>query len=235
MEIKDIIKKLRLMKTFPKVEVRMCGDSECKESFNYFTRHHSKYKIIQNKKWGVAMLKLPDTFEEYKGGKSKQMLRKKRNRAIAKGYTVKTISPLDHLEEIMTIHRSTGERQGRPMDEKYLHKEKVEKFFLPIPFIHGVFDQNGTLQAYGHFPCCGEVFFFNRLLGHQSHLDNGVMYLLISEVIREMIEGNKRNDKPLWAMYDTFLGASEGLRYFKDRLGFSPYNVKWVWESRGDI
>ena len=33
-----------------------------------------------------------------------------------------------------------------------------------------------------------------------------------------------------YIMYDTFYGGSVGLRKFKTKLGYSPYNVKWVWD-----
>lgn len=229
MQISEMIGKIRLMNSFQKIEVRMNGDTECKEAFDYFTMPHLKYKIIQNKKWGVAMLELPETFDDYTNGQNKQMLRRKRKRALIKGYTFCRFSPLDRLDEIMEINRSMITRQSQPMDQDYLDEKRVSEFFLDIPAIYGVFDQKGALQAYVHTSICGEVFFFNRLLGHAAHLNNGIMYLLISEVIREMIEHKKSQSTPLWAMYDTFLGASEGLRFFKERLGFKPYNVKWIW------
>ena len=39
----------------------------------------------------------------------------------------------------------------------------------------------------------------------------------------------KTERSPRWLMYDTLLGASEGMRYFKDAMGFSPYWVRWKW------
>lgn len=231
MQIREIIEKIRLMNSFPKIMVRMSGGPECKESFDYFTRPHLKYKVIQNKKWGIAMLELPNTFEEYLRSPNKQLLRRKRKRALANEFTFNSLKPLDHLNEIIAINMSTDTRQGRPMDLEYVNADEVQDFFKTIPEIFGIFDQKGTLQAYAHILICGEMFFFNRLLGHTAHLNNGIMYFLISEIFREMIEQKRSRGTPLWAMYDTFLGASEGLSYFKERLGFQPYNVKWIWEK----
>jgi len=45
-----------------------------------------------------------------------------------------------------------------------------------------------------------------------------------------MIEHTTKHEVPLWGMYDTFFGASSGLRYFKERLGFRPYKVRWIWD-----
>lgn len=229
--INKIIKKIRLMSSFPKVEINISGGPDSLREYKDLTRPHPKYKIIQRKKWGVALLEIPDTFEEYTTGKSKELLRRKRKRALSKGYTFKSFAPQDQLEQIMIINQSMVIRQGRPMDPDYLLIEKVQEFFSGISEIYGVFDKANTLQAYGHIPIYGDVFLFNRLLGHEEHLNNGVMYLLISEVVFEMIEQKRTRGKPLWGMYDTFLGAPEGLWYFKERLGFKPYNVNWVCEK----
>jgi hypothetical protein len=34
-------------------------------------------------------------------------------------------------------------------------------------------------------------------------------------------------------MYDTYIGAGAGMRTFKERCGFQPYRVKWVWTPDG--
>jgi hypothetical protein len=73
---------------------------------------------------------------------------------------------------------------------------------------------------------------FSRLLGHSDHLKNGVMYYLVTEVIREMIGRKTQQGAPLWSMYDMMFGASDGLRFFKELLGFKPYKVRWVWVDR---
>jgi hypothetical protein len=31
-----------------------------------------------------------------------------------------------------------------------------------------------------------------------------------------------------YIMYDTFFGATRGMRMFKQKLGFKPYRVKWL-------
>ena len=58
------------------------------------------------------------------------------------------------------------------------------------------------------------------------------MYLLVSEVVRACIESRTAPGSPLWLMYDTFWGASRGLAFFKERLGFRPYTVAWHWVDR---
>jgi hypothetical protein len=46
------------------------------------------------------------------------------------------------------------------------------------------------------------------------------------------IEGRRPDGTPHWAMYDTFWGATKGLAYFKERVGFRQYTVDWVWVDR---
>ena len=48
-----------------------------------------------------------------------------------------------------------------------------------------------------------------------------------------MIDHRADQGTPRWAMYDTFFGSDEGLRFFKERLGFRPYRVTWTWEPPG--
>jgi hypothetical protein len=56
-------------------------------------------------------------------------------------------------------------------------------------------------------------------MGHGEHLRFGIMYYLFWWLMK--------NCKG-YTMYDTFLGNSEGLTYFKKKLGFREYNVNWT-------
>jgi hypothetical protein len=55
------------------------------------------------------------------------------------------------------------------------------------------------------------------------------MYLLMTEVINSLIEERHAGSGPRWLMYDMMLGASAGLRYYKERMGFKAYIVNWRW------
>ena len=67
----------------------------------------------------------------------------------------------------------------------------------------------------------------SRLLGHAKFLGDGIMYLLFSEIVKDVIHKKVLLGNPKYIMYDTVLGASSGLRFFKERLGFLPFKVKW--------
>lgn len=218
---------IKEMFSLPEVTINMWG--ECYEQYRYFTSPHPKYKLIQNKKWGVALLQLPDTYDEFMRGKARQALRTNSKNAVKNGFSFVRFSPAEHLDEILEINSSLNERQGRAMDSSYLSKDALLEFIHDEPEIYGVLNRHNELKAYTHILICGDVMIFSRLLGHGEDLDKGVMYLLIGEVMREMIAYRNLHGYPSWAMYDTFFGASPGLKYFKERLGFKPYKVKWAW------
>lgn len=229
MNLQELLRLPKQVYELPEVTVRLSGDAGCKRMYEFFTRLHPRYKLIQHKRWGVALLLLPDTFEQYLKGTEKQALRTNRRRALDVGLSFKSFNAAEHLEEILAINLSLESRQGARMLSEYVSLDAVRKYFASRPSIYGVFDANGVLKAYAETPICGEAFVLNRLLGHGEELEKGIMYLLVSEVIREMIERKAKQTAPLWGMYDTFFGASPGLRYFKERLGFKPCKVRWVW------
>ena len=55
--------------------------------------------------------------------------------------------------------------------------------------------------------------------------------ILSAEQIRELVERKQTDGRPTWFMYDTYFGASAGLRQFKQWVGFAPYRVSWSWRS----
>jgi len=213
----------------PSVNICLWGDSLSRTYYEYFTRPHSRYKIIQNKRWGAGLLKLPDSFDLYLKGKEKEYLRRKRNHALRLGYTFASFTAVGRVDEILAINASMPVRQGKIMHADYLDPIKVRAFVEGAGSLYGVFDREDLLKGYAFAPVIGDVFVYSRLLGHENDLEAGVMYLLVSEVIREMVARKNQAGYPLWAMYDTFFGASAGLRYFKGKLGFAPHNVKWNW------
>jgi len=87
----------------------------------------------------------------------------------------------------------------------------------------------GIVVAYALVPNLGDLWLVDYVLGHGDHLNSGIMYLLMANVIEEKFELAKTTGNPKWIMYDTWLGARPGLRQFKAVLGFSPYWVRWRW------
>lgn len=224
---RGVLEALRL----PEVAIELGGDPACRPIFDAFTRSHPRFRVIQSKRYGVALAPVPEGFHRYLAGRQRQALRTNRKRALDRGFTFSRIDPMAHLEEILAINRSAAERQGRPMPASYLELDDLRRSFSVAPRVFGVLDRGGALRAYLDLRVCGEVAILGRLLGHAEVLDEGVMYLLVSEGVREASELRAADGSPRWLMYDTWYGGLPGIRYFKERLGFAPYRVRWTWSS----
>jgi hypothetical protein len=212
----------------PRVTIEMYGGDQARAVFDAYTRPHPRFKVTAAKRWGVALLRLPDTFDGYLS--TSRALRKNRRHAERSGYRYALVQPLEHLHEIVDINRSAPLRQGRPMP--LVDLEWATRTIGAWDEIHAVLDPEGRLCAYATVHRLGDAFAFSSLIGHADHLRNGVMYLLVSEAVRTCIERRQADGSPMWLMADTFWGASDGLAYFKERAGFHPYTVRWVWVDR---
>lgn len=215
----------------PRIRIEMYGGDEGLDVYRAFTARHHRFKVTSAKRWGVALLRLPASRDQYLASASR-LARRRCARALSLGYRYITTAPTAHLEEILEINRSAGSRQGRPMAANYVDRELVERTIGARTKIHAIIDSRGRLRAYADVVDIGDAFTFSYLIGHADDLDDGIMYLLTSEVVRYCIEARRSDGSPTWLMVDTFWGASAGLAFFKERAGFRPFTVDWVWVDR---
>jgi hypothetical protein len=159
-----------------------------------------------------------------------QAARTNRTHALSSGFSFRKVQALEYFEDVFEVNESMGRRQGRDIAASYLDREKV-RAHCTYGDVYAVLNQEGRLRAYAHVIMAGDVAVLTRLLGHGADLEKGVMYLCLTEIVRSMTEARGTRGSPVWLMYDTFLGAEPGLRYFKERLGFRPYRVDWRWAS----
>ena len=217
---------IREIKSLPKIEIEFEVDSQEKMNFyKQVTKPHPRYLVIKNKTVGVAIIKtgLYKKSDEYlKTVNGKNSAYYFSRKASKNGYLFKEINPNEFVDMIFDINTSLNERQGIEMGNSY--KEKISNYPLSDNFKYfGIF-LGDKLVAYDWILIYGELAIINRLLGHGGFLKDGIMYLLITSSISNLIDSNI-NIK--FVMYDTIFGASDGLRLFKKRLGFKPYLVKW--------
>lgn len=189
----------------------------------HYTRRHPKYLVFQNKSLGAALVDLTKfrNREEYmdtvKGRNSAEHHARK---AKAKGYRVVKIDRNDFIDEIHEVNTSVEMRQGRPMDTAYREKtthypvDKNYKYF-------GVLNAAGKLMAYADLGHYGNFVAINRVIGVRNN--DGTVHLMVTEIICQSIEARSCR----YLMYDTYFGASPGLRAFKTMLGFQPYRAKY--------
>jgi len=152
--------------------------------------------------------------------------RKRADRAERFGYHFAEIAREDFDEDIYAINTSLGERQGRPMSAGY----RELNHFLPLPEYecsrhairtYGVLDVRGKLVAYLWLYRVGDLALVSSILGHGEHLAKDVMYLLMQGAVE------KQATLGGYFVYNRADSGTDGLRYFKSKLGFAPMEVAW--------
>lgn len=194
-----------------------------KSTYQLFTKRHPRYKLIQNKSMGAALVDLTgfhsrqEYMEKLKG---RNHGAHHAGKAKSRGYVVVEIDRNDFIDEIHEINTSVEVRQGRPMDPAYLEKKTYYSPDKNFKY-YGVMNSSGKLMAYGELGFFGNFASFVRLMGYRNN--DGIMHLLVTEIICRLIEDGTLN----YAMYDTYFGANPGLKSFKTMLGFKPYRAKY--------
>ena len=70
---------------------------------------------------------------------------------------------------------------------------------------------------------CGEAMYAPEILGHGDHLEDGVMAFVLFEAVKWQ---QKRARTP-YVYYYLHGGSTEGLRFFKEKMGFAGHTVRW--------
>jgi len=211
------------------VTVSMFGSEHAQERFRYFSSLHPQFPLIPRKSLGAAMINLQGSYTDYRLSKLRSIAKKNLKSAKKRKYSYAKIDAVSAIDQIMEINGSRPERSGRPMDPLYFSRSKFEVILGVIGNAHVVKCPAGKIVAYALVSNIGDLWNVDYVLGHGDHLNSGIMYLLMTYVIEEKFELAKTAGNPKWIMYDTWLGASAGLRQFKAVLGFSPYWVRWRW------
>nr|WP_315398593.1 hypothetical protein [uncultured Duganella sp.] len=213
---------------------KLCFDTsfdpvDVRETHRRFTSPHPKYKVFGYKQLGVALIDLrrlaePSAAPAADGSDALKGAASYVAKARRRGYTLAQIDRNDHVDAIHAINTSMVSRQGRLMDASYLEKKcHFEKQSHYRYF--GVFAKDGKLMAYCNVGRYGNFAAFSQLLGYRNN--DGVMHLLVTDVVALLLAELRGGDGPEFLMYDTFFGAQPGLRQFKTMLGFSPYRVRY--------
>lgn len=225
-ELRRLIRAAFILIKLPKADLQFHSCiSPCKIHALYalFNRPHARFRLIKNKTMGIALIdlsKFNSSMDYIATVKKKDYAAHRARQARNRGYTVRQINRNDHIDAIFRIHTSAEARQGRPMDPHYLTLQTEYDDSAPLRCF-GVFHQDGRLMGYCSFGIYGNFGATDRLLGYKDK--DGAMYLLLLEIICSLIDQRAAD----YFMYDTFLGAQEGLQSFKRRVGFQPYRVSY--------
>lgn len=193
------------------------------KTYRYYTKPHPRYKIFPNKSLGAALVDLTrfqDSEAYAQAINARKDLGRHVRRARSKGYAVVEIDRNDFIDDIFEINNSVDIRQGRPMDPEYRNKKPSYQSEVNFRY-YGVLNAAGKLMAYGEVAYFGNFAAFNRVIGVRNN--DGIMHLMVSDIIRRLIEARTYD----YLMYDTYFGASSGMKTFKKMLGFQPYRAKY--------
>ena len=214
--------------------VSMFGGEHARERFGYFSSRHPGFPLIPRKSLGAAMISLQESYADYRLSKLRGIAKNNLKLAKKRKYSYARIDAVSAIDQVMEINGSRPERGGRPMPPIYFDRSKFETILREIGNAHVVKCPAGKIVAYALVSNIGELWNVDYVLGHGDHLNSGIMYMLMTHIIEEKFELAKTAGNPKWIMYDTWLGASAGLRQFKAVLGFSPYWVRWRWVGSAD-
>lgn len=192
-------------------------------TYRNFTKPHPRYWIIRNKTIGAALIDTAD----YAGADGYIESIARRNfgghfarRAMARGYRFMEIDRNLHVDGINAINTSLPVRQGKAMAPSY--RKRIDHFVDHEHYrYYGVLDREGKLMAYCEVGLYGNFALLSRLLGYRNN--DGIMHFMIVEIVSTLM----REQLVRFVMYDTYFGATEGLRNFKNILGFKPYRVRY--------
>ena len=207
----------------PRVEIVLSRGGEDEDAvLRWFSGRHPRYKLIGSKTVGVALLSLDEfaTADDYLA--SRRYVRKRARRASRMGYSIALFDPVERQSDLLAIHSSLPERQGRPIDPEYLDPDAVPKRGPNVEYLGVLLER--AVVAYSRLDYVGDIAALGRIMGHGEHLEKGVMPLLMAGIV-DHVKSTRPQTRYLF--YDMFFGAPDGLRAFKTNVGFRPYYVRW--------
>lgn len=172
---------------------------------------------------GASTMPIPASLVEWRD--HHRTARKRADRAKLLGYRFDRIARSEHEDAIFAINTSKDERQGRPMSDAYRSPMRFtdQKIVCPRHHVYpyGVL-LDETLVAYLWLYRCGDLAMVSSILGHGDHLDADVMFLLVEGMLADQVDFGGT------VFYNLHRSGTDGLRYFKERIGFAPTEVEWA-------
>ena len=192
-------------------------------------RLHRKFPLVRNLQWGVALCRLPESFEKYfmmVEGAARRNYKKARRL----GYEFRPLDYNNHLDEVTAIWRSTHVRQGE-MPKDFLTQRAKPHTNPPSPSTthdypyFGIFNADGELRAYASCLVSGELCMIEHIYGHAKYQSDGCVPMLIISMCEFMYE---HHPQVKYYGYGTYFGASKTMKRFKRKFALTPHKVTWV-------
>jgi len=172
-----------------------------------------------------SVLQIPEAIDDWRA--DHRSARKRAARARRFGYRFQPINRSLYTDDIWAINTSATHRQGRPMTASYRRRPSD----APLPAYacarhsvrtYGVL-RGDRLRAYLWLYRAGDLALVSSILGHASDLADGIMFLLFDGVLEA-----ETWHTPGVMVYTRHDSGTDGLRFFKERLGFAAAEVAWL-------
>lgn len=172
-----------------------------------------------------SVMEIPSSIEEWRS--EHRTARKRSHRAYVRGYIAAPLRRELRADEIHAINTSKAHRQGRPMNQAYMERQE----FSPLPDYlcdrhairaSGVYLET-ELVGYLVMYRAGDLALVSQILGHGDHERYEIMYRLFEFALAREIEAG-----PGMVVYNRHDSGTDGLRWFKERLGFREEPVEWL-------
>jgi hypothetical protein len=184
------------------------------------------HRAIQDRRYqiGASVMANPESLVAWRA--EHRTARKRADRCERLGYRFAEVDYSQFAQDIYEINTSLSHRQGRPMSDgyrRYVERGKLADFpcLAHRTLTYGVFDAE-RLVAYLTLHRSGELALVSMILGHGAHLRDDIMFLLFEGVI-----GDQAGCGGV-LYYNRHDSGSDGLVYFKERLGFHAGSVEWI-------
>lgn len=196
-----------------------CTDTECHAFATPLFRQMDSGRY----RW-CSVMRLPNTIEDWQ--LEHRTARKRAWRAERLGYRFAEIARHEYVDDIFDVNTSMKERQGRPMSAAYNLRPSASPdplYSCPRHGIHTYGVLSGRrLVAYLICYRSGDLALVSTILGHGDYLTDDIMYLLARGFIESELEYGG------FAVYNRHDSGTDGLRYFKTRVGFERAEVSWA-------
>jgi len=173
-----------------------------------------------------------------------------KNRSVREGFLVHPFHPKLHVPDIYEIHHSAEVRSGGKMRGDYLkgidemggapetnYKVTTPKCTLHWGMSFGVFQPlenhkqgeivtNEKLVGYINLRRFGDIVLYSRIMGHQDHLGDGVMYHLHFDIVKWIFDPENTLTKDVkFIMYGGIGNGGPNLWQWKRTVGFKPFRL----------
>jgi hypothetical protein len=179
---------------------------------------HGSYELC-------SVLEIPQSLQHWLA--EHRTARKRATRSGRRGYIAAEIQREQHEDAIYAINRSAKVRQGRPMSSAYRERQT----FSPLPAFtcprhairtHGIYTFSRELVGYLTMYRCGQLALVSQILGHADYLADEIMFQLFAAALSSEVAAG-----PGVVVYNRHDSGTDGLRFYKERLGFQEVAIEW--------